>query len=209
MSYALTGESAIHYRHDPSDGSFTHTESGVKSDFRFLPRKKSFIASDGRVFQFRDIPNQTIFGFQQAFERKHKPKIPTKKYDIGDGDFSYESDPEDAAYKEAYQEYEYHLGLALAAFQVFVGLKFDVPPLNEWSDDDKDLFEYQYEPDDPLRKYYLKYFWLTNSLSNAESDILLRLLQGQKMPTVEGIADAESRFPGDDKRVASTEAPNP
>lgn len=182
--------------HDPSTGQFL-TLDGEKYPFEFHPRKRLFIDHTGRELKFRIIPTQVIMNFQQAYQRKHMPQIPTKAYDIGDGDYSYESDPNDPAYKAKLEQYEINMGLALVAWQVSRGLKFTVPKPEAWDDDFTDLVSYTIDKDDPLIKHRVRYLYLMNGLLDSEAMILIQLLQGQTMPTVEGIKSAEARFPSD------------
>lgn len=192
--------------HDPLTGEVFHGD-GTLYPFKFFPQKSSkhkrgeFHTSDGRIIEFRPMNGQTLVMFITRFEDKHKPKIPKKPYDIGEENgktqFSWESDPNDATYLEEMDSYNTRLGLILAAIQVSMGLKFEVPPVTEWSYELQSMFKLSVDPEGNHFEHQRKYFYLMSTLGNVEGNFLLKVLQGAEMPTVEGVKQAEARFPSD------------
>lgn len=211
-----TESPVIPFQHDPETGE-VFDEEGEKYAFKFHPQKRiggrrgKFIDSEGREYEFRPMSQNVLLPFHQRFEDAHKPKVPKKAYEIGEDvsgkkEFSYEYDPDDIIYLAEVDKYTIRLGIVLASLQVSLGLKFDMPSIGDWPEELQALHEIAI---DPKSRYYVhetKYLYIMGILDTEEGTFLLRLLQGMNMPTVEGIAQAEQRFPSNGESSASPES---
>ena len=188
-------ENAPKWYHDPDTGAFFDSEDKPLG-FAFYPKELIFEASNGWKLKFKDFNQQTLLDFQQRFEKKFKPKVPRKAYDIGDGDVSWESDPNDASYIEALDAYNIELGLLIQTLQLSFGLDFKVPPEDTWEDDFADLIELSFDDSTPYLKHAIRRKYIEWQLNKKhEYEVLVRLVQGRSLPTMEEVRSEEQRFP--------------
>jgi hypothetical protein len=190
-----TQENAPKWYHDPDTGAFYDLEDN-ELGFYFHPKDMLFITSNDWKIKFRDFNQQSLIDMQQTYERKHKPKVPQKPYDIGDGDVSWESHPDDPAYKEALETYWIEIGLIIQSLQLSFGLDFKVPPEDTWDEEFADMVSISFDEDTPFKKHQLKRKYLEWQLTKKhEYTVLVQLVQGKTMPTVDEVKKETDRFP--------------
>lgn len=191
-----TSKQQFEWYHDPDTGEFFDAK-GVGLKCFFDPDTRQFVDSNGIPYKFRKVSQAAQGKFYLALEKKYKPKIPVQALDIGDGDYSYESNPNDAAYQEALRNYETFFSMALSEYQIAQSLKFDMPPFEDWSEDLQFLYGFETDMDSPLERFAKPFFYLSHTMDDTEFTILRHLVMGQELPTVNEVHDAMVRFPGD------------
>lgn len=191
----IKDENASLWYHDPDTGAFFDTDDN-ELGFYFHPKEAVFVTSNDWKIKFRDFNQQTLIDMQQNYERKYKPKVPKIAIDIGDGDISWESNPRDEAYKEALDAYWISFGLLIQSFQLSFGLDFKVPPEDTWDEEFADFVAMSFDEDTPYLKHQIKRKYLECQLNKKhEYAILVQLVQGKTMPTVDEVKKETERFP--------------
>lgn len=197
-------EIEIDLYHDPETGQFLKPD-GTAYPYSFFPNSLEFHTSKGEILTFRDFPSRTLLDIQQRFQDKYEPKIPTQALEIGEGEYTHESNPDDPRYLADYDRYVTKLGIVIMSLYFSFGLNIQMPKLDDLPEDFLEWIHLSFEPTDPYLKHHMKRKWVERAVSNnQELDVLYRILQGHKLPTWEGIVQSAKRFQGDSERVSDT-----
>jgi len=187
------------YYFDADSGKFYNDDDKVFK-FEFYPHESKFITSDGYVLEFRKFNLQSIQNYSSSYERKYKPKMPRKAVEYDEGEYYLDGNPNDPWYQDALLEYQNRGNLEAAAFQVSLSVKNKMPERKDWDENLEDYIIGLEELEGELSKHRLRYEWICWIMpDNTELRVFTRILAGMQLPTREGIAQAEERFPGDSR----------
>lgn len=182
--------------YNAEDGTF-FDDNNQLFDFKFFPREAKFVTSEGIAITFRRVNMQTIANYSTAYRKKYEPEMPRRAIEYDEKAFYLEGNPQDEWYIKAQENYESDMALATTAFQVSLTVKNKIPARKEWDEQLKTLIANLEElSDKPLTDHRIRYEWVNLMLpDNTEMSTFLKVLYGMDLPTMEGIADAEERFP--------------
>ncbi len=182
---------------DHETGKF-YNEKGEDLGFAFFRKKGIFQNSEGVMIEIRRVNMQTVGNFQAAYDRKHAPKMPMKRIKIDEGEYYSEGNPNDAAYKDELERHENNKNIAVAAYQLSLAVKNQMPQRNDWDSFLCQQIEALQElSDEPLKDYIVRYEWINSLLpTNTELVVFIQIVMGAEMPTMEALRIAEKRFQG-------------
>lgn len=182
--------------YNADDGSFFDDDNRL-FDFKFFPKEAKFVTSEGIDITFRRVNLQTVANYSTAYRKKYDPEMPRRAIEYDEKAFYLEGNDKDTWYIKECDKYESEFAIATTAFQVSLTVKNKLPARKEWNHQLKTVIASLEElTDKPLTDHRIRYEWVNLMLpDNTELATFLKILYGMELPTMEGIAEAEERFP--------------
>lgn len=147
------------------------------------PIHRTWISQAGYVFHLRPISWAAVERLTN--DPRDKPKIPKVRVVYGGNQEGWESNPEDAAYKDELATWKAERQHRMLIYAIGNGIADPVP--QEFQDEQKEWF-----PQATLAE--LRYFWVATLVSAEELTPLMSTIIGQNAPTEAGIEQAVATF---------------